>query len=56
MQTFLMAVAGMALLFAGCTYFDRGSESRSMRRRAVSFIVAGFAILLSMAFAAMVPH
>ncbi len=56
MQIIFMAVAGIALLFAGGTYFDRGSERRSMRRRGVSLIVAGFAILLSMVAATTIPH
>ncbi len=56
MQTMFMAVAGIALLFAGGTYFDRGSERRSMRHRGISFIVAGFAILFSMVAATTVQH
>ena len=56
MQPLLTVIAGIALIYAWGTYFDRGSERRSMRRRAVSLMVAGFFIILAAAAGTVVPH
>ena len=56
MQPIFTVIAGVALIYAGGTYFDRGSERRAMRRRGVSLMVAGFFAILAAVAVVTVPH